>query len=436
MGVLRAVAAICLGTVLAPSVAQAAVIPGSEQRETYPSISGDFVFWSVPSEPIDCPDGSQPGHPWNFKPKIYRSALAFDLRAGTTPAWSGAEGSPNVTSPVDAIGVAFEQHVSCATPWDSVDLGWFNTRTGTYAPYDRWTGADALAFDAKAKAMIDGELIAIRWAGDAIRLDAASGRLLKTKVAQSAVPRGKIARAANGDFVWIAGSSCGASRIYRWSGTTNRVTSVPASSRMTARPAMLSSRTIVDDEYCNRWLDPDRGTMLSLLRNLDEWRFPDGVHGVDHQSGPWTAANVSRGSTECCDLVLDTRTGEWRKVPPPPARLVNHGTRIRALTGAYIVWETLDPRGVPVGPLQYDRITNLKKAIDLVRVTRDAASLTFHYKSYGNPGRPQVYRFSRGTWEPVKEDRVGTGTITIEATAERQWYWIYKGGFVSRRVRA
>jgi hypothetical protein len=97
-----------------------------------------------------------------------------------------------------------------------------------------------------------------------------------------------------------------------------------------------------------------------------------------------------------------------------------------------VVWETLDSRGRATGSVAFSAVAGLPRALGVRRVVRRGGRLTISYTSYATPGRPQVYSWRRGAWRPIRDDRLGTRTITIRDARGAQLYRVYKGGFWSR----
>jgi len=135
---------------------------------------------------------------------------------------------------------------------------------------------------------------------------------------------------------------------------------------------------------------------------------------------------------ECCSLILDARTGEYRKIPPPASG--QKRTQIVGLTATTVVWQIVARRsGDQAGPLYYQDITSLPKAIDLTSTTRRSNHVTFHFKRYRTPGKPQILVRRGHTWTVPQQHPV-PGGIQIDDIAGKQWYRVAAGDFYSRRV--
>lgn len=407
----------------------AATIPGSASRDEVSDVhvTGDVVTWSDAAE-YPCPEGSWPGHPAYVTPKARRGTLAFDLAEGTRPAWSGLTSGYGVVTGGDGPLVLANWY-DCSTPFGQIDVGWLDTASGEFSTYRRTVGDELNLFKSRTQ-LVGDEAVSVFGGLSGTRLDRATGRILQAPVPGYAAPLGRVGMAANGDLVWWSHanrSGSGLGLIARWSAATNTITTVRAKGRFRPGKLRMTGREVLAS---GSWLDPDTGLLHNKLSPLDLWGYHDGASVA--QSGRRIGVTVSQVSSECCELIVDTRTGEWRKIPPDRT----YHNEIVALTPNFVVWQTVRTNGVPVGALQYRRIASLPKAVALKSVSRSGQRVTLRWSSYRTPYRAQVHRWARGKWVLVKGQRAPrTGVIVFADPPGRQLYRVLKYGFGSRRVR-
>lgn len=416
---------------VASSSAVATPIPDSETRNDTAGLQtvGNMVVWTEPNEKFPCPTGSQPGHPDRVTPSTYRGSRVFDLSRAAEPAWSGQVSGFVINASVSESTHVLAERATCDMPYAQSDLGWLNTSTGEFTVRERLdSDAEHRWFDFVTTKVAGDEAIDVSVYGPVTRLDRVTGRVLHAMAPTGLEPIGRVGQAANGDLVWVGRGAYRYGTVVRWSLASNTISTAPAIRRYRPGKSRWSGREVYSGL---RWLDPDTGLLHDKLSALDSW----GAHGGSVAgTGRWIAVTTSNLGGECCELVLDSRTGEYRKVPPGPTA----DNEIVALTREFVVWETQDARGRGVGPLQFRRITSLPKAVELMRVMRTGTRITMRWRSYGTPGSVDVRRYVRGQWEPVSGQRAPRpGVLSFTDLPGRQLYRIHKGsgaGFASRRV--
>lgn len=414
------VASIAMGVAAMP--ANAASIPGTDMARDFVRVSGPFITWYKDNAMIQC----DPDDPvLNLAQPNYLVDLRTGIRTTLSSKETGVVGL-GVTSATRSFG----GNAFCD---GSGEVGTYDMDSLSFTAYSSLPeAADPASIDYSMNARILGNELVDLWpdAGRGTRIDLVSGRLRTIGGGGLSAFDGAIARAANGDVVWITNSSsrCSSPTIRRWSYDDNTVT-VTTTTRRPFKSSLSGREVLVS--YCKAWLDPDTGRLYSMSRRIDPFGSHDG--GL---TGPFYGRFVAfqhggYGTEECCLLILNTATGVWSKVPR-----TSPTDRVVALSAGRVIWEKENSSGQTYGALQQASIGSLPKLVNLRYTKRSGSRLSFVYQTNGTGMPAWIVRWRNGAWRSVSPQKWSSrGTITISDPSGRQMYRVRSGQFYSRVVR-
>lgn len=509
----RVVVAVSVALVgaVACGTAPAAVVPGTNVVRDGQLAGGKFVVWRNSSVPwITCSDEVRIPAPQTVLD--LRSLRTYDLPASVDG------GSVEVTH-MDPGGGAIGKRHLCN---DTIAYGRVDLATGAFVDYTTLPEAQPLpelhpacpGYDENGygcgpngspaiygfhfDTFVRGEALEIEPMGSPTdpwnaprylvrRVDMVTGRTRTRTFGSSVVIDGNqvpFARAANGDLVWLSTDDrpakgaeathqypCrGRVLVRRWSYETGAFSSTRAT-----RGGLLPDRAVARSvTTCSGELDPDTGLLHNATPQGDHvtWQLVCGpFNGLRIRAcGP--ANNSETGERQrCCLRVHDALTNQVRMLP---ARRTGPSQSSVLLTPELLVWQSVIKTGSgerrAQGPLQYERLSRLRPAVKVTKVSRRGSRLTIAWRTFGTHYRtnlveqiglyawddPKFAYFSglrrlgspecRGPYgfpragPPAGYDRCSrrlrkrADTVTFIDPPGRQRYFVNAGGFMSQPI--
>lgn len=508
LGRLAVAVSVALVGAVACATAPAAVVPGTNVVREGQLAGGQFVVWRKSSAPsLTCSD----------QLRIPAAQTVLDLTSlKTDDLPASVEGGSIEVTHIDPAGGAIGKRHLCN---DTIAYGRVDLATGAFVDYTSLPEAQPLpelypacpGYDANGygcgpngrpaiygfrfDTVVRGEALEIEpldygtdpWNAPryrVTRVDMVTGRTRTQTFAKSVIidqNQVPIARAVNGDLVWLSendGPDKGEDATHqypcrkrlvvrRWSYETGTLTTT-----LTRRRGLLPERAVARSltTFCGE-LDPDTGRVYNSTPrgNHVTWQLICGpFNGLRIRAcGP--ANNSETGERQrCCLRVHHAITNQVLMLPAPKSGPWQSSV---ALTPEVIVWQSVIKKGSGEpkvqGPLHYERLSRLRPAVEVTKVQRRGNRLTIGWRTYGTQyrtnfvqqtglhawddpkfayfgglrrlGSPECrgpYGFHRkapsNAYEPCSPKlRKRAGTVTFIDPPGKQRYFVNAGGFMS-----